>query len=1764
MSDPSRPLIRVRAIAASLLLLVSGPALAYSPNPDLTAPGAIAALKADANSAPLYNVTYNLGPTGLRGWIFIDRANKGAEGLMTDQSRQILVTHVGAGTPAAGGLGLDDVILGVGWGTGGSPVAPFDGDCRKAFGRAIGEAEKAENGGILWLKRWRSGTTSDVQITLPVMGTYAETAPFECPKSALILANAIPILEAETLSGDWKGAVSALALLSTGDPDHVPAVRTLARSLSDGSASLQTGRGLDTWNSGYVAVLLAEYFLATGDTYVLPGIHNYAVALSRSQSLYGTFGHKGSMLRSDGGYNGSIPWYGPVNSAGLVANLGIVLGKKAIVASGGAVEPEIDPAIARASNFFSYYVNKGGIPYGEHETWPAHADNGKGGMAAVMFALMGDKPVQTEYYARLCISSHVGEEYGHTGQGFSYLWTTLGANTGGASAAAAFLREVRWHRDLSRRGNGSFIYDGGEQYSGSTVADYWSASSYYGLSPTATYILQLTLPLRQLHITGKNANPAATLSSAVVANAVWAGLYSQQCSGYSTNQLLAAFSEYDTVVRDAAAIELGARAGEFATLIPQLIVMAEDMTDVRKREAACHALGYMGSTDALPALGRRLSDPDPWVRTRAAAALGRLGSLALPQLNTMLTAFVTNATDPNVIEWDDPIQIANGYLANVLFNTQPFRTEIRNQPPELFYAAVRAGLQQPDGRARGALANLIKQDLNWNDVRAVAPDLVEAVMERSPADQMFSEGIRYAGLETLAKFKVEEGLPLCLMVKEQNWHSDDWKPFQLLRDTYGTAAAEVLPTLYDWRDHLPAFDADGSISAERYANIESYINSTIAALEAGTPPPALSFFKTVDIVSTTAPDPTRLQLVAAATDLDGGVPRYRWSCLSGPGTVTFSPNGTTASASTVASFETPGTYMLRVAVADSTILDGGVWSKPVLGYFDFQTYGHDYGLAYADRSIVIVPGTNWPPVAYAQEVVAGLATARNLTLVGFDYDGDALDYAIITPPAHGTLSGVPPAVSYTPTPGYVGSDVFTFEVTDSRGLSSAPATVSIAVRNPLEIQVNFEKFTPSPGTPEVESTLGGPAGNLGSEWNQIAANAGGVLVDSAGAATPVAFATTASEGRTWGNPSLKMLHSALTHFGKGQDMTLTISGLTDGGRYNVWLTSHGNLTSSAERAHGIWSTTHPTTSASAQTINGVTTLNGSTWEAGNNFVLFENVVADGSGRIAFLGDATDVGEFDTLAYRLPLNGFQLVELPPVPPAAPTGLVAAAGDAQVELTWNAIPGATGYLVKRAGTPGGPYVTRANPAATRFLDAPASNGQVWYYVVSAVDGYGEGADSEEVSATPEGLLPPEAPAGLVAVAGDAVVELSWNPSPTATSYVVKRGIRPGGPYLALATPETPGFHDATVLNGMTWYYVVSAVNAGGEGSNSEEVAALPQAVTQVINVNMNAWTGSGAVGSEAGSTLDGPAGGLGTTWNQFAAASSGGTLVTFAGAATTVAFTTTASAGYTWGSPALKMLHSGVTHFSKGTNTTLTITGLTPGTRYMVWLTSHDNNSSAAERAHGIWSTTNATTSASAQTVNGVTTLNGTTWEAGNNYVLFENVVADGSGRMVFLGDATDAGEFGTLAYRLPLNGFQIWQFGSESPPPFRVWTADPVNGLTPGVNDGPADDPEPDGLANLLEFALGGNPLADSAGIRPTIRPQGAGWVYEYDRSNLSAPPATIQTVEYGTDLTGWTTVAIPATSAGPVTITPGSPSDHVSVAIPDLGARGFVRLRVTE
>jgi len=764
-----------RFSAAALAALISFEVSGANVPPDLTK---------DEVKGVNREQTYNLGPTGLRGWIYTHPATylDSAQGRTTAASRQILVTHVGTNSPASGVMEINDVILGVG-------DSLFADDARKSFGKAITEAEKNENKGILKLTRFRNGKTETVQLKLKVVGSYSETAPYNCPKSKQILADACKVLEKEPLNDDQWGAVNGLALLACGNPDYVPKVQAFARSMAANEAN-QKGGG--AWDCGYKNVFLSEYYLLTGDKEVLPGIKSLTTRLAKGQGMYGTFGHGFSVLTPDGKLHGSIPPYGPVNQAGLIANLGIVIGKKC-----GVKDPEIDPAIWRASQFFAYFVDKGAVPYGEHIAWPYHENNGKNALAALMFGIQGSRTDAAQFFAKMCTAAYANREYGHTGQGFSYLWSALGANVGGPEAAAAFFKEASWHLDLVRRCDGSFTYDGNEQYGAGKTDDntYYGASSYDGLSPAATYVLTYSMPLKKLCITGKDAKKSNWLKSKDVKEAIASGRFDVDCRKMTVKELVAAFSDWSPIVRGWAAEELAKRP-EAVAMVPELIKMAEGK-DAHARQGACETLGYIKDTSALPVLVRLLKHEDRWLRVKAADALKKMGDATRPVLPGMLKAVADTAEPLQPVVWADPIQLTHGQLAEALFNGL-LRSSIEGVDRNLLYPAIRAVSSNADGMARMHLRNTFENQLTVEDVQSLGPDILAAADVMSPADTMFSNEIRMGAYKALTKYHFKEGISVGVkFAQTQGGHGSEERTGEIMKEliSYGAAAREVVPDL---------------------------------------------------------------------------------------------------------------------------------------------------------------------------------------------------------------------------------------------------------------------------------------------------------------------------------------------------------------------------------------------------------------------------------------------------------------------------------------------------------------------------------------------------------------------------------------------------------------------------------------------------------------------------------------------------------------------------------------------------------------------------------------------------------------------------------------------------------------------------------------------------------------------------------------------------------------------------------------------------------
>ncbi len=121
---------------------------------------------------------------------------------------------------------------------------------------------------------------------------------------------------------------------------------------------------------------------------------------------------------------------------------------------------------------------------------------------------------------------------------------------------------------------------------------------------------------------------------------------------------------------------------------------------------------------------------------------------------------------------------------------------------------------------------------------------------------------------------------------------------------------------------------------------------------------------------------------------------------------------------------------------------------------------------------------------------------------------------------------------------------------------------------------------------------------------------------------------------------------------------------------------------------------------------------------------------------------------------------------------------------------------------------------------------------------------------------------------------------------------------------------------------------------------------------------------------------------------------------------------------------------------------------------------------------------------------------------------------------------------------------------------------------PGLADTtPGGDSDKDGIVNLLEYTLGGNPTTNSSALLPTTQISGSNLLFKFKRSDASEGDTT-QKVQWSTNLNpgSWTDIAVNPAPAGSVTITEnGSADDDVTVAIP-IGSniQIFVRLVVTQ
>lgn len=131
-------------------------------------------------------------------------------------------------------------------------------------------------------------------------------------------------------------------------------------------------------------------------------------------------------------------------------------------------------------------------------------------------------------------------------------------------------------------------------------------------------------------------------------------------------------------------------------------------------------------------------------------------------------------------------------------------------------------------------------------------------------------------------------------------------------------------------------------------------------------------------------------------------------------------------------------------------------------------------------------------------------------------------------------------------------------------------------------------------------------------------------------------------------------------------------------------------------------------------------------------------------------------------------------------------------------------------------------------------------------------------------------------------------------------------------------------------------------------------------------------------------------------------------------------------------------------------------------------------------------------------------------------------------------------------------------------PYTTWAStfglqNPWLGADPALNGEPTGDPDQDGVANLLEFVLGGSPIVSSQAQLPTATVVGSELVLSYKRSDESEAPATTQIGQWSSDLQTWNAIT-------PVLVSEnGALADDMTVSTPTSNAVGgklFIRLNV--
>jgi HEAT repeat protein len=657
--------------------------------PDLTNGGKLPSGK----SAP---PVWTLGPTGIAGQM----AGR-------TKGEQILVKTTVKGSPSEGKFLPGDVIIGM---NGKKFVA--GGDLGVLIGNAIIEAEKEENVGkisfIVWRDRnllarsgkqdmtsidvdklfsearddnslydWKpeeerakevtkmsydkfpiDAVNLEIDLQLRTFPAYADTAPYDCPKTKQILEEAWKVLEKKFIvdpkdrNSGKGGIVEAIALVASGKPEHRKLVHDWVRSNNSPwrpptepigemfKPGYRGYKGYQSWHKGYAGLYCAIYYDATGDDYVLPALRKYAIETAMGQSWAGSWGHTFAYPSFNGGELHKMnPGYGALNAAGNRCFFLVTLAQKL-----GIKHPEIDQAVERARRFFGSYTDQGCIPYGDHPAYGSDDSNGKNTGVAFSMKLLGDKH-KAKYFAMMSSHCAFTRRGGH-GHDYHGNWSSWAATLCGPEIRMFNERNLRWRRTLCRLHDGRFIYN--------------SPTNYGALrDPTATEVLHQSVIFGQTLITGKDPDPELYINEHEMKQmmSIASGQFNdpllKKMAGKSwpertTDEMLELLDVFYPKARASVAQTLGKRFldGE-KEILPRLVSLL-DHEDPRFRDGALRALGSCGNDvvlENLSKISKLLEDPEDFVRITAVKVISK----ATDDKDTQLAMLEATVAEPKTV-----------------------------------------------------------------------------------------------------------------------------------------------------------------------------------------------------------------------------------------------------------------------------------------------------------------------------------------------------------------------------------------------------------------------------------------------------------------------------------------------------------------------------------------------------------------------------------------------------------------------------------------------------------------------------------------------------------------------------------------------------------------------------------------------------------------------------------------------------------------------------------------------------------------------------------------------------------------------------------------------------------------------------------------------------------------------------------------------------------------------------------------------------------